>query len=130
MTKHRSQTSTCSSISSSESPSSTMSSSCRFWYSMTATCTCLCMLVHLSCMYTLAAYRNGHTCKPTIPRENLVLVATASTLGMVWHCGKSRQTTLPDCCLVVSSNEVHQETISACYHSRLDSISPLLAQKS
>ena len=84
MIKHKSQTSTCPSISSSESPGSTMSSSssCWFWigYCMTETCSvCLCMLVYLPCTHTLSASRNGHTCKPTIPRQNLVLVATASS---------------------------------------------------
>ena len=49
-------------------------------YCMTATCsTCLCMLVYLLCTYTWSACRNGHTCKPTIPRHHIVMVATASS---------------------------------------------------
>ena len=85
MIKHQSQTSTCSPISSSILPSSTMSSSAVSGYRMTATCTCLCMLVHVPCMYTLTAYRNGHTYKPTIPIQHLVLVATASSEWRAFH---------------------------------------------
>ena len=36
-----------------------------------------------------------------------------STLGRVVHCGKSMQAALPDCILVVGSNEVPEETTIA-----------------
>ena len=90
-------------------------------YCMTATSTCLYMLVYLPCTYTLTAYRNGHTCKPTlvaggVPHPvngEIAIIIYPSTLGWDWHCGTGMWTALPGCCLVVGSKEVHEETISA-----------------
>ena len=124
MIKHQSQTSTCSSISSSESPSSTMSSlsSCCFWLlhdcnvHISVHASQFAMLIHFGSLQERTHLQANNCCwwRPHPVNGELAVIVYPSTLGRVGHCGTSLKTALPDCCLVVSSKELREETIYLC----------------
>ena len=97
-------------------------------YCMSATFTCLCMPVnfamhvhvdnlqertHLQANNSKTAYIIMARWRPHPVNGEFSIIIYPSSLGRVGHCGTSIHTSLPYVCLVVGSNEVHDETIYA-----------------